>query len=122
MSPYTTELVHTRKRANRGVIVDRDVTRKRGRIRHDDVISQSAVMSDVRVCHYEVVVADSRTAATAFRTPMDIHILSKDVVVADREERLFTLILQVLRRQTDRAERIKLVARSYRCRPLHNDL
>src|SRR5215471_7687861 len=109
MSPDATELVHSRERTNCGVIVNDDVAGKRSRVRHDDVISQSAVVSDVHIRHYEVIVSDSSTATTAFRSPMDIHILSKHVVVADREERFFTLILQVLRRQTDRAERIKLV-------------
>ena len=76
----------------------RDMTGQRRRIRHDDVTAERAVVADVRVRHQKIVIADSRMSAASLRSAMDVHVFAKDVVMADRQERLFAFKLQILRR------------------------
>src|SRR5688572_12875548 len=99
------KLMDAREGANRRVVLNRYMTGQRGRIRHDDVIAEHAVMADVRVRHEKIVIADFRVAAAPFGAAMDIHVLAKDIMVSDRQERLLTLELQILRLKTNCSER-----------------
>ena len=54
---------------------------QRRRIGHDDVTAERAVVADVGVCHYEIVIADPCMPAAAHSASVDIHVFAKDVVV-----------------------------------------
>ena len=81
-----------------------------GRVRHNDVIPQLAVVTDMRVGHQEIVIADPRYPTAPLGAAMNIDIFTKDVVMADREKRIFTLEFEILGLKTDGRKRIKLVA------------
>ena len=74
----------------------------------DRVAADMAVVRDVHVVHEQVAVADRRPAAAAGRAAMDGDELAEDVALADLEPRRLAFVLQVLRRQPDRGERIDL--------------
>ncbi len=88
------------------------VAAQRGRIRHDDVVADLAVMRDVGVSHDEVVIAESG-ATTPFRcSPIDGNELSNLVVIADFKASGFTRVANILRSQTDRSELVEAVVRA----------
>ena len=79
-------------------------------------------MADVRICHKEVVITDTRVSATTLCSPMKVHVFSKNIVVAYGKKCFFTLVLQILRLQTDRPERIELIALADFRRTFHDNV
>src|SRR5439155_6956467 len=78
----------------------------------DRVAAHMAVMRDMHVRHQEIVVADGGVAATAGGATVDRCELADGVAFADGQPRALTLVLEVLRRKTDRRHRedVRLVA------------
>src|SRR5262245_23641190 len=80
------ELMNAGKSSDRRMIFDGHVPRQRGRIRHDDVITQQAVVAYMHVSHQKIVISDSRVGAAALCSSMNIHVFAKDVVIADGQK------------------------------------
>src|SRR5206468_12718353 len=78
--------------------------------------------ADMYVRHKKVVVADSRIAATALRSAMDVHVFPKNIVPANGQKSFFTFELEVLGRQADRAKGIKLIVFANYCGPFNNNV
>jgi hypothetical protein len=66
-------------------------------------------MSNMSVCHDEVVVADSRNTAASRGPSMDRHMLTDDVIVADAHLGRLSAVSDILRRKTYGDKRIDLV-------------
>src|SRR5665213_2880217 len=115
-------LVHRAKRAQRYVILDDDVTGKRGCIGHDAVIAHYAVVTDVRAGHQQAVGAEARNAAATHSSATHGYVLANGVVVADDRFGRLTAILQILRRHANRRERIDGIARTNAGSAVHYDV
>ena len=96
--------MNARKPADDRVIPNRDVPSEGRRIRHDDMASEVAIVGDMDVGHQHVVIAETRHAPTKGRRPIDRHIFTENVVIADPDEGLFPLILEMLRGRAQRDE------------------
>ncbi len=70
------------------------------------VVADAAVVRHVDVRHEDVAVADARRPTAAARAAVDRDELAEDVALADHQVRLLALVLQILRRQANRRERI----------------
>src|SRR5688572_10926508 len=77
-------------------------------------------MPDMRVCHQKIVVPDFRVRTSAFRSPMDIDVLAKDVVISDRQKRFLAFEFQVLRLESDGSKREELIVHADRRGTLDN--
>src|SRR3981081_3908255 len=85
---------------------------KRGRVRHDDVTPNLAIVRNVGIGHDQVVVADSGASPALPRAAVDSDKLSDYVMVADLQARRFTRIGDVLRRQANRSKREETIVRA----------
>src|SRR5258706_632929 len=117
MGADTAVLMHARKRSHGRVVFNRNVACERRRIGHNDMTTQGAVVPNMDVRHKEIMIPYSGVPAAAFGSTMNIHILAKDVVVADRKKRFFTLELEVLRLESDGSEWVELIVLADRRRP-----
>ncbi len=86
-----------RQSADDGEVLHMDVAGQIGRIGHDDVIPQLAVVGDMAVGHQQVVIADEGDADVGCGRPVDRDILPDRVVVADDDPRRLPPVFQVLR-------------------------
>ena len=100
MAADMAELVHEGATTDDGKVIDYDLSGQLGRIGHDDVIAQLAVVCDVAVRHDEVVVSDDGFAFTE-GSAVDGNELTDVAVVPDDGPGLFTVELKVLRDATD---------------------
>src|SRR5262249_17805661 len=115
------ELMNAHEAAERGKIVDHDMSRKLRIVGKGRVVADDAVVRDVRVREQPVTAADGGDAAILRRSRMNGHELADDVAVADGGPRGGTIVLAVLR---DLADRRKLedpvVATDRGARPDHH--
>src|SRR6267154_346126 len=118
--PDPAELMHRRQRTHRHVVFNHHVPRHSRRIRKNRVTSNHAVVSDVRIGHKQIVIADLRRPAALFRPTAHCHRLSKIISIADDQLRPFALERQILRVHSHRAERMKNIARSKLRRTLYH--
>src|SRR6516225_6195744 len=109
MGADAAKLVNAGKCADRCMIFNDNVAGERSRIGQNNVVTKDAVVADVRVRHQKIVVADARVSASSLGSPVHIYIFAKDIMIADRKKRFFTLEFEILRLKTDRPERIELV-------------
>lgn len=98
------KVMYRAKRADDGMIVDDYVPAERGRIRHDDVVSDLAIVRDVGVRHDEIMAAHTRKSTAFHRAPIDGDKFADSVVISYLETRGFAGVSQILRSQADRAE------------------
>ena len=122
MHSNAAELMHTRKRADRRMIFDQDMAGERSCVGHDDMVAQNTVVADVRIRHQEIVIPDPGVTAAAARSTMDIHVFTKNIVIADRQECFFAFEFQILGIQTDCRKRIEAIAFTNLRRPLDHDM
>ena len=102
------ELVNRRARADVGVGLDRDMAAQ-GRVRPEDrIVADGGIVRDVHVGHEDVAIPDRRDAAAAAGAAVDRHELAENVAAADHQPGRLTLILEILRREADRSERVDL--------------
>src|SRR5437588_5005252 len=101
-----TELMHSRVRADVGAVVNNDVAGEGGRVGHDHVITDDAVVGDVTLRHQKTVVTDLCDAAAAFGAAMNSDELANARATAYLCFGLFAGELQILRWQADRDERV----------------
>ena len=77
-------------------------------------------MGNMDVGHQHVVIAETRHAPAKGRRPVDRHVFTENVVIADPDEGFFPLILEMLRGRAQRDERMDLAVLS-NIRPPFND-
>src|SRR5579875_2413714 len=94
------------------------MSREGGAVRHDDVITEPAIVRNMDVSHQEIVASNTRHATVYSRPPMDSHKFSERVVIADLEIGPFSLVLGVLRVLADRGVREDPVSLAELCRPV----
>ena len=68
-----------------------------GAVAEENPVADEAVVSDVGVCHEDVVVPDRRQAAPAAGSAVHGHALAEDVAVADQQPRMLAAELEILR-------------------------
>src|SRR5437588_7060081 len=85
-------------------IFDNHVPGEGRRVGHDDVVTNQTIMGDVRLGHYEAVIANFREATAAFSAAMNRYTFANARAAASLSVSLFAREFQVLRRQADRYE------------------
>src|ERR1035438_2884055 len=83
MRPNADEVMHRTQRSHGRPISYGDVSAQRGRVRHDDVVSNLAVMRNVGVSHDEVIVADPRTTSALHSATVDGHKFADFIVISN---------------------------------------
>jgi hypothetical protein len=63
----------------------------------------------MNVRHQKIMMPDACVTASTLRTAMDVDVLTKDIVIADRQKSFFTFKLQILRLKADGSEGVKLI-------------
>jgi hypothetical protein len=97
----TAKLVHTGVSANVGTIFNHNVARECSCICHDNAVADQTVVRDVRLGHNQTIVADLRQH-TATRGPtMNGDEFPNVVSLPDSRFGGFTLVLQILRSESD---------------------
>src|SRR5678816_2923202 len=96
MTADTAELMYATVGAYRHVICDLYVACKRGAVCENDVVADNAVMRHVRLCHEEVVVADTSQSASTGRASMHCDKLAKDISLTYYQACALSLELEVL--------------------------
>src|SRR2546423_6242366 len=71
LASYAAELVHAGIRANVCAVCEFNVACERCAVRHDDAVAQTAVVRDVRLRHYEAIVANLCEHPAAFCAAMN---------------------------------------------------
>ena len=99
--------MHAAERFDHRPILHGDVAGEGDRVAELGMIAHFGVVRDVHIGHQEVVGADPRHQATALRAPMDGDELANLVAASDAGLRALALVLQILRRNTDRGVRIE---------------
>src|SRR6187402_2234157 len=94
-------LMHSGVGSNRCMILDDDMTGKSGSIRHDDMTANGTVVGNMGPDHQQIVISNASVPSAATGTAMNIDVLPKCVVRADRQKCLFAGIFEVLRRNPD---------------------
>src|SRR5882724_12277721 len=95
--------MHRRQSADDRKIFDGHMTGKRRNIRHDDAISERAIMCDVAICENRVVRANARGFSIAGRA-VNRDVFAEGVAVADFRARDSAAPFQILRLQPDARE------------------
>lgn len=94
-------LMQRRPAAEKGTVIDTNMSAEKAIIRDDDAVSDCAVMADVRSDHEEIVVADDGCAPRNCAA-MDRAIFAENVPFADSDAATHDWIeIQVLRRRSD---------------------
>ena len=91
-------LMHSGKAAENGVILNRDVTRKRRVVDQDDVIADLAIVRYMSAGKKEAVAAHARDVAATLGAAIHRDVLAHGRVRADREPAFLTAVFLVLRR------------------------
>ena len=68
----------------------------------------------MRADHQEIMIAHFRMSPAALRAAVNIHVLAKNIVRADREPGVLAFEFQILWRHTNDAEREKVIVGSNR--------
>ena len=76
------ELVERGATAEKRAVINPNVTGKQTIVRDDDVVSDDAIVTDMRPRHQKILVADFRRAALG-AAAMNSAVFADDVVVAD---------------------------------------
>ena len=101
----TAELVNARIRADIGAVVNLDVTGERRGVCHYNLVSQKAIVRDVRLRHQQISVADLGQTAAALRAAMNGDEFADVISIADFNACRFAAVFQILRRKSDGNER-----------------
>src|SRR4051812_18813415 len=110
-----------REAADNRVIFNGDVTGQGRHIRHNNVVAESHVVSDVRIGEDVVVVADGSSVALVSGA-VDGYIFAKSIVVADSSTGYAPLPFEILRIQADAGKRENLVVVAERCVSIDDDM
>src|SRR3954466_19587 len=109
MRTDTNKVVHRAQRADRRPIFDDDVATQCGSVGHDYMISDCAIVSNVRVSHDEVVAADAGESSALYGATIDGDEFANKVVVADFKARGLAVIADILWRESDGRKREEMI-------------
>ena len=104
------------------MVLDDHMSAEGGVVRHDNMVTDNAVMSDVHAHHKEAIGADRRYTASHGGAAMHGHLLANDISRADHEARRFTTVTGVLRRRAETGERRDGAAFSDFRAPVYDDM
>jgi hypothetical protein len=116
------ELVHWRKCANRGVILDRHVSGQSGAIGENRVVADNAIVSYMSRSHNEVIVSYARYASTLDGSTAHRNALAKHIAVPDFQARALSRVLQILGFAANSAKRMQHVAAAQASRAVYNGM
>src|SRR5688500_3149058 len=100
--------MHRGQSADHGIVPDLHMPCERRRVRKNDVVADEAIVRDMRVGEKIAVAADPRHGMLR-GAAMNADELAEGIVLPDGEMSRFARVFEVLRRQTDRTESVKLV-------------
>src|SRR5215467_5249111 len=92
------------------MVANGDVSGQAGRIGHDQIVAQTAIVCHMAIGHEKVLVADRRHPAARLCPPIDGHVLPEHVVVSYDHLCRLPLVAEVLGRATDRHKRIQFAS------------
>ena len=90
------------------IVANFDVAAEQRAVGENDIIAQSAVMTDVRSRHEKIVIADGRRRSGS-SAAMDLHMLADEVVVADAQISLLAFVGSVLGRIAEHRARMNFI-------------
>ena len=96
-----------------GVVVYVDMATKKGGIRHDHPTAHPAVVRDMSTGHEITVAADGCQPLFFFRATINGYSFAKNIVIADLDTSVASLVAQVLGCRSDYHAREKLIVFSY---------
>jgi len=103
------KLMDRAQRSHNRPLFDHYVASKCRAVHQHDVITNDAVMPDMRVRHDQQMASDLRQPPAFQRATIERHIFADLVVIADLKTRRLTFVGHILWRQADRAEGEKVV-------------
>ena len=104
------------------MVVNHDMAGQSRGVRQNDVITQHAVVADVRIRHQEIMIADPCDSTSAFGPTVNVDVFTKNVVRPDRQMGFFIVELEILRRNANHAEWEKSVVAANDRGPFENDM
>lgn len=102
------ELVEARHRGKDRVVLHHHMPGDAGRVRHDDVVAELAVVRHVGVAEEKIVVADAGRRLR-HRAAMDRRVFPEHIVVADLQVSRLPEVFEILRLHPDGRERKELI-------------
>jgi len=118
----TAKLLKRRTATENHIVFNRAVTGEHDIVGEDHIVADLRVVSHMRSGQKSAMVADTGHHTAARRAGVHGHIFADDVVGADLERAFLALEFQVLRRMTDRRERIDFGSRPNRRVTLDDDM
>ncbi len=116
------ELVHRRQAADDRKITHHDMPSQGGVVGEDNIVSDDAIMGNMRADHEKAFSPDLRQQTAAVRTRVHGDMFANAAPLTDDEFRFFAGIFKVLRREADRGEGIDLGPRSNTCLAADNNM
>jgi hypothetical protein len=104
VGPDAGKLMNTGQAADNRVIFHMDMAGQIGRIDHDDMMTQLAVVSDMTIGHNQVMVAHDRDPDIRHRCAMDRDKFPNGIIISDHDPGGLPSELQVLGLNTDRSK------------------
>src|ERR1043166_270480 len=104
LRPHSAILMYPGICSDASLVCDLDVARERCGICHYDLAAELAIVSNVRLRHEQIAVADTCHAAAALSAAMYSYKLSDLIAFSDLGACRLATIFQVLRSESDRNE------------------
>jgi hypothetical protein len=101
--------MHRRERPDSGKVFHRDVPGEGCSVHKQSIAPHLAIVSDVRVCQDEIVVADLGPAAAFLRSPVHSYIFTKNISIPHNQLGGLAAKRIVLRITTNQTKRMKNV-------------
>ncbi len=105
---HAAKLMNARIRTDIGAVFNGDMAGQGRGIRHQHVVSDQAVVRDMRLGHQEAIVAEPGNAATAFGAAVDGDEFANPIAATDLGHGWFARKLQILWRQSYRNEWVQM--------------
>jgi hypothetical protein len=122
MAADAAELMHRRKCANRGVILDGHVPSQGSAIGENGVVAHNAIVSNMGRSHNEVIASYARHASALDGSPAHRNALAKDIPVADFQPSALPRVLQILGLAANSAKRMEHVTASQSGRAVYDSM
>jgi hypothetical protein len=95
------ELMNARDTTNHGAVVDLHMTRQLNRIGKNVVVTDQAVVSNMRVRHKQIVIADDCLSAALNSSGLQCCTLTNFIPMTNGQSRRLAFVLQILRDSPD---------------------
>jgi hypothetical protein len=122
MAADAAELMHRRKCAYRGVILDGYVPSQSGAIGENRVVTHNAIVSDMSRSHNQVIASYARHASALDGSPAHRNALAKDIPVPDFQPCALSRVLQILGLAANSAKRMEHVTASQPSRAVYDSM